>query len=653
MLTKLHCLRSRPPIPTLRFPRNIRSYNYINGHTQHFSPLVPPPPSSLPKPHQSKLSPRSRKYVRRFLYTTGVVGTLWAADVYLNYATFTRNIRTVTTCMLIAADYKLNFSQGKDADQLSRIHERNADRILNLCLHNGGLYQKIGQAIAMQSAILPKVVQEKFSQFFDETPQAGWKEVEKVLKEEYGHKFPGMTGSQIVDQIFMPGSFEKRAVGSASIAQVHKARLPNGDEVAVKIQKPWIQRQVGLDLFCFKAVTYFFSTWMFGLPLSFIAPYICERLYSETDFFLEAENASRTASFIASEPTLKNRVYVPKTYPVYTTKRILVAEWINGISVAERQILTSPYRDDNSVGHPVNTPRSISNREGPIARLRGSGEGIKSNRQQRIYGLGVKERDVMQTMVDVFCAQMFLFGWVHCDPHPGNILVRRLPSGKPQLVLLDHGLYITTTPEFRHQYALFWKSLFTFDNTTIASIASSWGIGNSDLFASATLLKPYQGGTREVATIVSGSRAGGAKTAYEANQQLREKIAEFIIDQDRMPQELVFIGRNLRIVQANNHNFGAPVNRLKVIANWASYALTRDMEQAGLRRTWKEQVKAWWGHMVFKVVVFGLDLGFWWGRVKQRLLGGVGFEEGLEQRLRQVAKREFGVELPEESMMIG
>lgn len=108
----------------------------------------------------------------------------------------------------------------------------------------------------MQSAILPKVVQEKFSQFFDETPQAGWKEVEKVLKEEYGHKFPGMTGSQIVDQIFMPGSFEKRAVGSASIAQVHKARLPNGDEVAVKIQKPWIQRQVGLDLFCFKAVTY-------------------------------------------------------------------------------------------------------------------------------------------------------------------------------------------------------------------------------------------------------------------------------------------------------------------------------------------------------------------------------------------------------------
>jgi len=104
----------------------------------------------------------------------------------------------------------------------------------------------------------------------------------------------------------------------------------------------------------------------------------------------------------------------------------LVAEWIDGVGVAERQVLTGPYRDDNSVGHTLNTPRSISNRQGPIRRVRGVGEGYSGRGNERIYGLGVREKDVMQTMVDVFCAQMFLFGFVHCDPHP--VYSRRSPS---------------------------------------------------------------------------------------------------------------------------------------------------------------------------------------------------------------------------------
>jgi aarF domain-containing kinase len=383
-----------------------------------------------------------------------------------------------------------------------------------------------------------------------------------------------------------------------------------------------------------------FSTRLFGLPLSFLTPFISDTLYSETDFLSEAHNAQRTAEFVASEPSLKGKIYVPKVYGDISTKRVMVAEWIDGIGIAERGVLSGPYRDDDSVGHAINTPRSISHRQGPIRRIRGDGAGAWDNNRGRVYGLGLREKDVMQAIVDVFCAQMFLFGWVHCDPHPGNILVRRLRNGKPQLVLLDHGLYITTTPKFRHQYALFWKSLFTFDNATIGQVASEWGIGNSDLFASATLLRPYQGGSKEIAAIV-----GGPQTAYEAHQQMREKIAEFIINQDRMPRELVFIGRSMRIVQSNNQNLGAPVNRLKIIANWASYALTRSIREAGLERTWREQARGWWQHVLFKVVVLTLDAAFWWGRVRQVVFGGMGFEEGLESRMKRVAKEEFGVEL--------
>lgn len=134
---------------------------------------------------------------------------------------------------------------------------------------------------------------------------------------------------------------------------------------------------------------------------------------------------------------------------------------------------------------------------------------------------------------------------------------------------------------------------------------------------------------------------------------MREKIAEFIVNQEQMPKELVFIGRNMRIVQGNNQALGAPVNRIKIIANWASYALTRSIREAGLHRSLAERLEGWARHVVFKFVVLGLDVAFLVTKVRQTLFGGMGFEEEMEERMRRVAKDEFGVELQGEGIMIG
>lgn len=244
--------RRRPPPPPLFAPSSLLSRRFASSRVTAF---VPPPPESLPRPRRPSRPghPRLRKYARRLLYVSAASGTLCLADVYLNYATVTRNFRTIGTCSLIALDYKLNFQPLKSSHQLSSLHERTADRLLNLCLTNGGLYQKIGQAIAMQSAVLPRVFQEKFSRFFDETPQAGWREVERVLREEFAdHPLVRNGTGDLVDRLFMPGTWERKAVGSASVAQVHRARLRTGEWVAVKVQKPWIERQVGLDLAVFE-----------------------------------------------------------------------------------------------------------------------------------------------------------------------------------------------------------------------------------------------------------------------------------------------------------------------------------------------------------------------------------------------------------------
>lgn len=115
---------------------------------------------------------------------------------------------------------------------------------------------------------------------------------------------------------------------------------------------------------------------------------------------------------------------------------------------------------------------------------------------------------------------------------------------------------------------------------------------------------------------------------------MRALMEKFLEEEEKMPKELVFIGRNMRIVQGNNAILGSPVNRIRIIGEWASYALTK-MDAGG----------GWYRHLVFRVVMVLLDLGFWVGRVKQLVLGGGGFEEGLEMQMRRVAKEEFGVEL--------
>ena len=256
-------------------------------------------------------------------------------------------------------------------------------------------------------------------------------------------------------------------------------------------------------------------------------------------------------------------------------------------------------------------------------------------------GLGLSSKEVMTTMVDLFSAQMFLWGWVHCDPHPGNIFIRRLPSGKPELVLIDHGLYIHMKPEFRHQYSLFWKSLMTFDNKTLGDIVQSWGINNADIFASATLMRPYSGGDNTVSGEIKKGLTGReqAERAFEMQQKMRKGIKSILGDEKKWPQELIFIGRNLRIVQGNNQFLGSPVNRIKITGNWASRSLVESPDLS-----FGEKAKNFGRHLIFKFVLFSTDVVFYGSKIRQFFGFGGGMEDELEEQMKHMAK-DFGVEL--------
>lgn len=218
-----------------------------------FQPMRPPSPQELGAPKAAKQYKRGRKWTRRFLWTAVILGGIYAVDNQIYAAGVTRTARTFGTTLLVALDYNINFrAEPWFGGSVADLHHRSAERLATLLRENGGLYLKMGQAIAMQSAMLPPAFQKMFSRMFDDAPQDDWRDVEAVIREDFGGKsvedvfgvsFTGKPGY---------GVMEKKARASASVAQVHWARLPDGREVAIKVQKREIAKQISWDLWAFK-----------------------------------------------------------------------------------------------------------------------------------------------------------------------------------------------------------------------------------------------------------------------------------------------------------------------------------------------------------------------------------------------------------------
>lgn len=140
---KLHILRA----PTSNFRTKVHSRSLHSD----FKPFVPPTPTSLPKPAPPKTYRRTRKIIRRLLYLATGLGIAYEVDKFFLYSSLARSARTFWLGSLVATDYKINFRAHPPlADSIQALHTRNAERLFDLLRTNGGLYLKIGQAIAMQ-----------------------------------------------------------------------------------------------------------------------------------------------------------------------------------------------------------------------------------------------------------------------------------------------------------------------------------------------------------------------------------------------------------------------------------------------------------------------------------------------------------------------
>jgi predicted unusual protein kinase regulating ubiquinone biosynthesis (AarF/ABC1/UbiB family) len=300
---------------------------------------------------------RYRK-VRRFVTRTFLHFLFW--DVLLAYPAFARFRRpAVERWRLIARRYR------------------------SLAGEMGGVLIKLGQFLSVRVDLLPPEVLQELAGLQDEVPPETFADIVCQIETDFGRP---------LDQIF--SRVDPRPVGSASLAQVHRARLPTGEEVVVKVLRPGIELLVETDLAAASLATRLLQVFRQvrrRVDLRRLSEEFRRTTEGELDLAAEGKNAERFATDFAADP----RVYVPKVYWAYSAHHTMTMEDVGFLKI------------------------------GDLAGLERA---------------GIDRRELARVLYRVYMQQIFVYNFVHADPHPGNLFVRPLPGpGEPPETVFGPG----------------------------------------------------------------------------------------------------------------------------------------------------------------------------------------------------------------------
>jgi ubiquinone biosynthesis protein len=243
----------------------------------------------------------------------------------------------------------------------------------------GPTYIKLGQLLSMRHDIVPPAYAAEFAKLQDDVPDFEFEEVEAIIREELGHS---------IEELF--DFFDKNPLACASIGQVHRAKIKNGNNVVVKVQRPGIKEVIESDLDIMYSMAKLANRHIpearMYRPVE-IVDELSRSILEEIDYTQEGWNTERFAyNFRNNE-----QVHIPKVYWEYTKKRVLTLEYMEGIKASHLDLLDK--------------------------------QGIDRSRIALIVG-------------EAFMQQVFDDGFFHADLHPGNILVMKDGS----VAFLDFGM---------------------------------------------------------------------------------------------------------------------------------------------------------------------------------------------------------------------
>ncbi|OWY24854.1 AarF/ABC1/UbiB kinase family protein [Sphingobacteriales bacterium UPWRP_1] len=253
------------------------------------------------------------------------------------------------------------------------------ERIRMVCEELGATFIKLAQVLSNRPDVLPEPLIVELEKLQNEVPPFEYEKVKDIIQNELGRP---------LEDIFE--YFNEKTIGSASIGQVHRARLKNGHEVVVKVQRPEVARLIETDLNIIKVVVargekFFEKNGI--INLMDVVEAFERSMQKELDYTNEARNIQMFRATFKKQ----KKFFAPDVYREYSSRRVLVLEFVKGCKITD------------------------------VAQLR---------------AWNLDPAKIAETGIDIYLTQIFEFGIFHADPHPGNVLVRE----DGVICLIDFGM---------------------------------------------------------------------------------------------------------------------------------------------------------------------------------------------------------------------
>ena len=269
--------------------------------------------------------------------------------------------------------------------RIIQLHVSNANRVKKAIIQLQGLFIKVGQLLSILSNFLPEAFQEPLEALQNQIPARPVEEIKKRIIAELGSP---------PEELF--AHFSPEPLASASIGQVHRARLKDETEVVVKVQHTNIEKIAQTDLQIMQRLIGLVSRFFSIKGLDYAYTQVRKMIEEELDFTQEAKSMQIMRENLKDEVGLD----IPVVHEAFSTPRVL----------------TSSFH-----------------------------EGVKISNIKQLEEWQINRTDLANRLLHAYCQMVFEDGFYHADPHPGNILVQEDGT----LVLLDFGAVATLRPEMR------------------------------------------------------------------------------------------------------------------------------------------------------------------------------------------------------------
>ena len=363
----------------------------------------------------------------------------------------------------------------------------------------GGVLLKAGQFLSTRADVLPPAFVERLARLQDRARPQPYTTVCQVIREDLG---------AAPEELF--ARFWRRPMASASLAQVHRATLHDGREVAVKVQRVDVRAALSADLATLRVAARAIEGLEGAIGFSLLLDQLEDSLSRELDFALEAKSAGRLAENFAGSSAVR----IPAVVGEFTRTRVLVTEYLPGIRVTDRTRLTRA---------------------------------------------GVDPAAVVDALLRAYATQVFEHGLFHADPHPGNLLVLPEEGGAFALGFVDFGIVQDVPAGFRDGVLELARCVFARDPAGTAAALSTLGLTTRDPDARTI--------ERFAEKLMTHLQQAGSSVAGERISRLGNELSSLLRADPlvTLPPHLFLLGRVLGLLAGVSAQLGVRVNLARAL----------------------------------------------------------------------------------------